>query len=59
MTEESQPIIIKSLETLKEFIKSKDNAVSNIYFSEIPEICKREKCILGVDEAGRGPGNFC
>lgn len=55
MTEESKPIIIKSLETLKEFIKSKDNAVSNIYFSEIPEICKSEKCILGVDEAGRGP----
>jgi len=24
-------------------------------FSEIPEICKSEPCVLGVDEAGRGP----
>jgi hypothetical protein len=23
--------------------------------SEIPEQCKQEGCILGVDEAGRGP----
>jgi len=24
-------------------------------FSDIPEICKSEPCVLGVDEAGRGP----
>jgi len=24
-------------------------------FSEIPDICKNEPCVLGVDEAGRGP----
>ena len=24
-------------------------------FSEIPEICTTEPCVLGVDEAGRGP----
>lgn len=23
--------------------------------SHIPEVCKEEPCILGVDEAGRGP----
>lgn len=23
--------------------------------SEIPDICKKEPCVLGVDEAGRGP----
>lgn len=55
MTEEKDSIIINSLETLKTFIESKDNAVSNVYFSAIPDICKTEKCILGVDEAGRGP----
>jgi len=24
-------------------------------FSEIPDICKTEPCVLGIDEAGRGP----
>lgn len=51
----SEEIVINSLETLKTFIESKDNAQSNVYFSPIPEACKSEKCILGVDEAGRGP----
>lgn len=46
---------ITSLESLKDYIKSKDNSQSNVYFSKIPDICKTEKCILGVDEAGRGP----
>lgn len=55
MSEEKDAIVIKSLATLKSYIESKDNAVSNVYFSEIPDICKTEKCILGVDEAGRGP----
>jgi ribonuclease H2 subunit A len=26
-----------------------------VLFSEIPEVCKNEPCILGIDEAGRGP----
>lgn len=55
MNEQKDSIVINSLETLKSYIQSKDNAASNVYFSEIPEICKTEKCILGVDEAGRGP----
>lgn len=46
---------ILSLESLGEYIKTQDNAKSFVYFSDIPEICKRESCILGVDEAGRGP----
>ena len=24
-------------------------------YSDIPDICKSEPCVLGVDEAGRGP----
>ena len=45
---------IDSLETLKEWISNQDNA-KNFMNIKIPEICKTEKCILGVDEAGRGP----
>lgn len=55
MSEQSDHPVITSLQSLKDFIKSKDNSESNVYFSTIPEICKIEKCILGVDEAGRGP----
>ena len=25
------------------------------YFCDIPEVCKTQPCVLGVDEAGRGP----
>lgn len=55
MSEEKSSDVINSLESLMQFIKGKDNADSNVYFSKVPEICKTEKCILGVDEAGRGP----
>ena len=24
-------------------------------FSNIPDVCKHEPCVLGIDEAGRGP----
>lgn len=44
---------INSLESLKNYVESKDNANSEVYFSSIPTICKTEKCILGVDEAGK------
>ena len=53
MSEQDHSIVINSLESLKDYIKSKDNSKSNIYFSKIPESCKTEKCILGVDEAGK------
>jgi hypothetical protein len=38
---------INSLETLKDYILEQDNAQSFVYFSNIPEICKTEKVILG------------
>ncbi|CAO1331133.1 unnamed protein product [Diamesa tonsa] len=53
--EDVEELKITSLDTLKSYIATKDNAKSFIYFSDIPEICKTEKCVLGVDEAGRGP----
>uniref|UniRef100_A0A1A9WUR5 Ribonuclease n=1 Tax=Glossina brevipalpis TaxID=37001 RepID=A0A1A9WUR5_9MUSC len=46
---------ITSLKTLGPFIASKDNTRNTRYLSDVPEICRRETCMLGVDEAGRGP----
>jgi ribonuclease H2 subunit A len=46
---------ITSLETLKTVLAQQDNAKNFVYISSIPEICKKEPCILGIDEAGRGP----
>lgn len=40
---------------MKSFISSTNRSRSVKYFSEIPERCKTEPCMLGVDEAGRGP----
>lgn len=42
------------LENLIQFIEKHDNAENFINF-HVPELCKNEDCILGVDEAGRGP----
>eukprot|EP00043_Microstomoeca_roanoka_P015247 m.152525 g.152525 ORF g.152525 m.152525 type:complete len:416 (-) comp16214_c0_seq1:189-1436(-) len=33
----------------------KTNRTSMVIESEIPECCKKSPCVLGVDEAGRGP----
>lgn len=46
---------IDSLETLGPYIAQKNNAKSFVHFSKIPKICLDEPCMLGVDEAGRGP----
>lgn len=43
-----------SIDTLGKFIQSHDNTKNFTHFV-LPEICKSEPCILGVDEAGRGP----
>ena len=34
---------------------NENNGENYVYFAEIPEICKSEPCVLGIDEAGRGP----
>lgn len=54
-TENSAENKITSLSKLGPFIASNDNASNTVYFSDIPQICKDEPCMLGVDEAGRGP----
>ena len=32
-----------------------DTLVNKLFSSNIPDACKRGPCILGIDEAGRGP----
>ncbi|CAH0752666.1 unnamed protein product [Diatraea saccharalis] len=46
---------MNSLEELQDFIKSKNNSKNFINASDVPKICRSEPCMLGVDEAGRGP----
>lgn len=46
---------IYCLEDLIPYIQQQDNAKNWTYLSDIAEICKNEPCMLGIDEAGRGP----
>ncbi|XP_037073614.1 ribonuclease H2 subunit A-like isoform X2 [Pollicipes pollicipes] len=39
---------------IKEFSDGK-NTATHIISSAVPDICKSEPCMLGIDEAGRGP----
>ena len=56
-TEEAKPkkARIESLDTLGPYLSEKDISESFVYISDIPDVCKNEPCMLGVDEAGRGP----
>lgn len=47
--------MIKSLQELQDYIKSKDNFTNFTNSSVVPDVCRTEPCMLGVDEAGRGP----
>lgn len=51
----SDELKIDSLEKLGPYIAQKNNSESFVHFSNIPQICLDEPCMLGVDEAGRGP----
>lgn len=48
-------VTIQSFEQLGPAFTANDNSVNLTLTSNVPEICKEEICILGVDEAGRGP----
>lgn len=46
---------ITSLKSLGPFIAARENSQNTVYLSDVPSICKEKPCMLGVDEAGRGP----
>lgn len=46
---------ITDLESLGPYISKQNNANNFVHFSKIPKLCFEEPCMLGVDEAGRGP----
>lgn len=46
---------ISALSDLGPFLSKQNNAKNILYTSDIPQKCKDEPCMLGVDEAGRGP----
>lgn len=50
-----QTSTIHSLDELGPYIQQQNNARNFVHFSDIPKICFDEPCMLGVDEAGRGP----
>lgn len=44
-----------STESLGSYFLKHDNSRNIVLFSDIPKLCLDEPCVLGVDEAGRGP----
>lgn len=48
-------LTMDSLQGLQELLKSKTNSKNFVNSSIVPSVCKSEACMLGVDEAGRGP----
>lgn len=46
---------VDSLQSLGPFISQQNNAQNFVHFSKIPQQCFDEPCMLGIDEAGRGP----
>uniref|UniRef100_A0A8D8PK95 Ribonuclease n=1 Tax=Cacopsylla melanoneura TaxID=428564 RepID=A0A8D8PK95_9HEMI len=46
---------VSNLPDIESCIGSNDNSRNLLIESVIPEICKGQPCVLGIDEAGRGP----
>lgn len=46
---------ISDLKSLNTFLSKWNNSSNISYISEVPESCKISSCMLGIDEAGRGP----
>lgn len=48
-------IVCQSILDVKSAISNENNLFDVHIESKLPEVTKSEKCILGIDEAGRGP----
>lgn len=46
---------ILSGENLEQHFLQHDNSKNIMLLSDVPKVCFSEPCVLGVDEAGRGP----
>lgn len=46
---------VLSAKSLESYFSKQDNSRNVVLLSDIPKLCFDEPCILGVDEAGRGP----
>lgn len=46
---------ILSAENLEQHFKKHNNSKNIMLLSDVPKLCFNEPCLLGVDEAGRGP----
>ncbi|XP_051161975.1 ribonuclease H2 subunit A [Leptopilina boulardi] len=46
---------IKKKSDLTVYFEKGDHSVNLLHQSNVPQICRDEPCLLGVDEAGRGP----
>lgn len=46
---------ILSAENLEPHFLKHDNSKNIVLLSDVPKLCFNEPCVLGVDEAGRGP----
>lgn len=55
VVESESPTKITDLVSLGPYISKQNNANNFVHFSHIPKLCFEEPCMLGVDEAGRGP----
>lgn len=52
---ESNYKVCKSISDVKSVISTENNSFDVHVESELPKITMVEKCLLGIDEAGRGP----
>jgi ribonuclease H2 subunit A len=46
---------VLSAKNLESYFLKQDNSRNIVLLSDIPKLCFDEPCLLGVDEAGRGP----
>lgn len=46
---------VLSVKNLESYFLKQDNSRNIVLLSDIPKLCFDEPCVLGVDEAGRGP----
>lgn len=46
---------VSSAENLEPHFLKHDNSKNFVLLSDVPKLCFDEPCVLGVDEAGRGP----